>query len=112
MSYVRAFAVVSRYEFMFGGIFFLFVVSALASGHWDNLWHNAGLAGWGTVTWYLSHMIGSQVNCLADYELDRKYKVRVPQAVDRLGRNTIWGLILVESLLALLVTLHMVGLTG
>lgn len=112
MSYVRAFVSVNRLEFAPGGVFFLFVVSALASEYWARLWDNAVLIIWGTVVWYLSHAIGSQVNCLADYELDRQYKLRLAQAVDYLGRRVIWGLVLVESFLALLVTLHMVGLTG
>lgn len=109
---LRAFLSVSRYEFIAGGLFFLLVVSALALGTWNALWNNIHLVLWGSVMWYLSHMIGSQVNCLADYHLDQMYKKHLSAAVDRLGRVSIWICILAESILALAVTLYMANLTG
>jgi 4-hydroxybenzoate polyprenyltransferase len=97
---------------MVGGIFFLFTVSALATGTWTRLGASLAVVGWGIAVWYLSHLIGSQVNCVADNELDRTYKVRVATAVDRLGSPFIWGCIVVESILALLVAWYMARLTG
>ncbi len=112
MSVFRNFMVISRYEFMFGGVFFLLSVSFLGSGSWVRLKSKFILVVLGVIVWYLSHMIGSKVNCLADYELDRKYKVHLADAVDFLGRKTIWGVIIVESFLALFFTLVMVFLVG
>jgi 4-hydroxybenzoate polyprenyltransferase len=97
---------------MVGGIFFLFTVSALATGSWTQLGASLALVGLGTVVWYLSHLVGSQVNGIADEELDQAYKVRVAAAVDRLGSPLIWACIVVESILALLVVWYMARLTG
>ena len=112
MKRVADFFIVSRYEYMVGGIFFLFTVSALATGSWAQLRASLAIVGLGIVVWYLSHMIGSQINCVADNELDRTYKVRVAAAVDRLGSPFILGCIVVESVLALLVVWYMARLTG
>jgi 4-hydroxybenzoate polyprenyltransferase len=112
MQHVKDFLVVSRYEYMVGGVFFLFTVSALATGSWALFGASLALIAWGTAVWYLSHMVGSQINCVADNELDRTYKVRVAAAVDRLGSHFILGCIAVESVLALLVAWHMARLTG
>ncbi len=112
MQRVVDFLVVSRYEYMVGGIFFLFTVSALATGTWASFGASLAVVAWGTAVWYLSHLVGSQVNCIADKELDKTYKVRVAAAVDRLGSPFIWGCIFVESILALLVAWYMARLTG
>jgi 4-hydroxybenzoate polyprenyltransferase len=93
-------------------VFFLFIVSALASGSWAWMGQNLPLVSLGTLVWYLSHLIGSQVNCLADYELDKDYKVRLARSVDQLGSRTIWVLIIAESVLALLITVLMSRMTG
>jgi len=109
---VADFFIVSRYEYMVGGIFFLFTVSALATGSWAQFGASLALIGLGTAVWYLSHMIGSQINCVADNELDRTYKVRVAAAVDRLGSPFILGCIVLESVLAVLLVWYMARLTG
>jgi 4-hydroxybenzoate polyprenyltransferase len=97
---------------MVGGIFFLFTVSALATGTWAQLRASLALVALGTVVWYLSHLVGSQVNSVADVELDKTYKSWVAAAVDRLGSPFIWGCLIVESILALLVAWYMARLTG
>jgi 4-hydroxybenzoate polyprenyltransferase len=112
MTYVRAFFTVSRYEFMMGGVFFLFFVSALASRTWPQLQHNWPLIVLGTVVWYLSHLIGSQVNCLADYDTDWKYKRHLVTAVNRLGKRPIIVLIVAETLLAFVAATDISRLTG
>jgi len=112
MSRLRSYLLISRCEFMPGGIFFLFLVAALASGSWRILGAHAHLVLWGSAVWYLSHLIGSQVNCLADRDLDRDNKPKYANAVDQLGSRAIWSFIFAESLLALLVVVHMVRLTG
>ena len=35
-----------------------------------------------TAVWYLAYWICSQVNCIADYELDKTYKSRLPRSID------------------------------
>jgi 4-hydroxybenzoate polyprenyltransferase len=51
--------------------------------------------------WYLAYWISSQVNCIADYELDKHYKSRLPRSIDILnGPRTIWVIIAVESVVA------------
>jgi 4-hydroxybenzoate polyprenyltransferase len=112
MQRTKDFFIVSRYEYMVGGIFFLFTVSALATGSWALFGASLGLIAWGTAVWYLSHMVGSQINCVADRVLDQTYKVRVAAAVDRLGSPFILACIAVESVLALLVAWHMARMTG
>jgi 4-hydroxybenzoate polyprenyltransferase len=104
--------VVSRYEFAAGGLFFLFVVSALASRSWSEMWKNREVIACGSAVWFLSHMIGSQVNCLADLDLDRTYKKHLAQAVDLLGSRAIWLFLASESVLAFGLTIYMAGVTG
>ncbi len=112
MPYVRAFLVVSRCEFMVGGVFFLFFVSALASRTWAQLLQNMPLIALGSSVWYLSHLVGGQVNCLADYEYDKEYKSHLVKAVDRLGRPALIGLVAAESVAAFFLALMMARLTG
>ena len=112
MSALRAFLVVSRYEFMFGGVFFLMIVSILATGSWQRMADSGLLIGLGIALWYLSHMLASQVNCIADHSLDRVYKRHLAAAVDRLGIRRIWLFVWGESLLALACAAYMFALTG
>ena len=112
MKYLRAFLIVSRYEFMLGGVFFLFFVSALASKTWLQLRVNLPLIVLGSCVWFLSHLIGSQVNCLADYQIDLAFKQHLSTSVDRLGRRTIVFLLLIETALALACSIQITRMTG
>ena len=112
MPHIKAFLIVSRYEFAAGGIFFLLVVSALASRSWEAMWSNREVIGLGSLVWFLSHLIGSQVNCIADRDIDRVYKTRLAEAVDLLGVPTLWLLLVLESMLALVIAIYMARITG
>ena len=58
--------------------------------------------------WYLAYWICSQVNCIADYELDKRYKSRLPRAIDILkGPRTIWAIIAVESVVASAIVVYL-----
>src|SRR5215218_8841229 len=102
LTYIRAFLVVSRVEFMVMGIPVIALSALLAASRPNDLMgHGAVRLGLLTAMWYLAYWISSQVNCLADYELDKRYKSRLPQAIDILkGPRTIWAMIAVETLVA------------
>ncbi len=112
MSNTRAFLTITRCEFLVGGVFFLFVVSALASGNWGQLRANIFIIICGIVVWCFSHMIGSQINCLADRDLDKEHKAKLFQSVNYLGQRKIWTFICIESIVAFLCTIYMAVLTG
>jgi hypothetical protein len=78
-------------------------ISALlaASRPYDLMGDNAVRLVLLTTVWYLAYWISSQVNCIADYELDKHYKSRLPRSIDILnGPRTIWVIIAVESVVA------------
>ena len=102
MTKIRAFLVVSRVEFMVMGIPVIAISALLAASRPDDLMgYNAVRLGLLAALWYLAYWISSQVNCIADYELDKKYKSRLPQAIDILkGTRTIWLMITVETVVA------------
>jgi len=102
LTYIRAFLVISRVEFMVMGIPVIAISALLAASRPDDLTgDDAVRLGLLTALWYLAYWICSQVNCIADYELDKRYKSRLPQAIDILkGPRTIWAMIAVETLVA------------
>jgi 4-hydroxybenzoate polyprenyltransferase len=102
LTKIRAFLVVSRVEFMVMGIPVIAISALLAASRPDDLMgDNALRLGLLTAVWYLAYWISSQVNCLADYELDKRYKSRLPQAIDILkGPRTVWSMITVETVAA------------
>src|SRR5215210_1505286 len=102
LTKIRAFLVVSRVEFMVMGIPVITISALLAASRPDDLMGDGAVRlGLLTAVWYLAYWISSQVNCLADYELDKHYKSRLPRAIDILnGPRTIWVIIAVESVVA------------
>src|SRR5215213_7382755 len=102
LTYIRAFLVVSRVEFMVMGIPVIALSALLAASRPDDLMgYNAVRLGLLAALWYLAYWICSHVNCIADYELDKHYKSRLPRAIDILkGPRTIWAIIAVEIVVA------------
>jgi 4-hydroxybenzoate polyprenyltransferase len=102
LSKFWAFLVVSRVEFMVMGIPVIAIPALLAaSRHNDLIGDGAVRLGLLTAVWYLAYWISSQVNCLADYELDKTYKSRLPRAIDVLkGPRVIWLIVTVETVVA------------
>ena len=101
-SKVWAFLLVSRVEFMVMGIPVIAISALLAASRpYDLMGDNAVRLVLLTTVWYLAYWISSQVNCIADYELDKTYKSRLPRSIDILnGPRTIWVIIAVESVVA------------
>ena len=102
LSKIWAFLLVSRVEFMPMGIPIIAVSALLAASRPDDLiGDGAARLGLITVVWYLAYWVSSQVNCLADYELDKPYKSRLPRAIDILkGPRTLWLMIALETVVA------------
>jgi 4-hydroxybenzoate polyprenyltransferase len=109
LTKIRAFLVVSRVEFMVMGIPVIAISALLAASRSDDLMgYNAVRLGLLAALWYLAYWICSQVNCIADYELDKKYKSRLPQAIDILnGPRTVWAMIAVESVVASAIVVYL-----
>lgn len=65
------------------------------------------LSFWGGVVWFMGHWVGSSINCLADYPLDRldtQHKARLAKAIDEAGMRSILLVNLAETLLAIVVS--------
>jgi 4-hydroxybenzoate polyprenyltransferase len=65
------------------------------------------LSFWGLVVWLMGHWVGSSLNCLADYPIDRLdtgHKARLALAIDRTGVRPILLVNFVESLVATVVS--------
>ena len=109
LTYIRAFLVVSRVEFMVMGIPVIALSALLAASSPDDLMgYNAVRLGLLAALWYLAYWICSQVNCIADYELDKRYKSRLPRAIDILkGPRTIWAIIAVEIVVASAIVVYL-----
>jgi 4-hydroxybenzoate polyprenyltransferase len=107
-----ALLVLSRYEFMPGGVFFIFASAALALLRWSSLSQKLSLIAGGSAVWYLSHLVGSQVNCLADVEIDRSEKTRLSDAVRTFGAQPLVRVIEAEAAVTLALTVYMAADTG
>src|SRR5215217_4629643 len=109
LTYIRAFLVVSRVEFMVMGIPVIALSALLAASRPDDLMgDNAVRLGLLTTVWYLAYWICSQVNSIADYELDKTYKSRLPRSIDILkGPRTIWWMIVVETVVASAIVVYL-----
>jgi hypothetical protein len=82
LTKIRAFLVVSRVEFMGMGIPVIAISALLAASRPNDLMGDGAVRlGLLTAVWYLAYWISSQVNCIADYELDKHYKSRLPHSL-------------------------------
>ena len=101
-SKIWAFLLISRVEFMVMGIPVIALSALLAASRPSDLMGDGTVRlGLLTAVWYLAYWISSQMNCLADYELDKIYKSRLPRSIDILkGPTTIWSMITLETVVA------------
>jgi len=108
-SKIWAFLLVSRVEFMVMGVPVIAISALLAASRPNDLMgDNAVRLGLLTAVWYLAYWISSQVNCIADYELDKRYKSRLPRSIDILkGPRTIWLMITVETVVASAIVVYL-----
>jgi 4-hydroxybenzoate polyprenyltransferase len=109
LTKIWAFMLVSRVEFMVMGIPVIAISALLAASRANDLMGDGAVRlGLLTALWYLAYWICSQVNCIADYELDKTYKSRLPRSIDILkGPRTIWVMITVETLLASAIVVYL-----
>jgi 4-hydroxybenzoate polyprenyltransferase len=109
LSKIWAFLVVSRVEFMVMGLPVIAISALLAASRPNDLMGD-GVVRLGLLTalWHLAYWISSQVNCIADYELDKNYKSRLPRSIDILnGPRTIWWMITVEVVAASAIVVYL-----
>jgi 4-hydroxybenzoate polyprenyltransferase len=109
LTKIWAFLVVSRVEFMVMGIPVIAISALLAASRPNDLMGDGAVRlGLLTALWYLAYWISSQVNCIADYELDKHYKSRLPRSIDILkGPRTIWWMIAVEAVVASTIVVYL-----
>src|SRR5215203_4322163 len=109
LSKIWAFLVVSLFEFMKMGIPVIAISALLAASRPNDLMGDGAVRlGLLTAVWYLAYWISSQVNCLADYELDKTYKSRLPRSIDVLkGTRTIWLMITLETVVASAIVVYL-----
>ena len=109
LSKIWAFLLVSRVEFMVMGIPVIAVSALLAASRPNDLLGDGAVRlGLLTAVWYLAYWISSQVNCIADYELDKVYKSRLPRSIDILkGPRTIWLMITLETVVASAIVVYL-----
>jgi 4-hydroxybenzoate polyprenyltransferase len=109
LTYIRAFLVVSRVEFMVMGMPVIAISALLAASRPDDLMGDGAVRlGLLAAVWYLAYWISSQVNCIADYELDKTYKSRLPRSIDILkGPRTVWAMIAAEIVFASAIVVYL-----
>src|ERR687897_3434895 len=109
LSKIWAFLLVSRVEFMVMGIPVIAISALLAASRpYDLMGDNAVRLVLLTAVWYLAYWISSQMNCIADYELDKTYKSRLPRSIDILnGPTMVWWIITVETVIASAIVVYL-----
>jgi len=96
---LRGWWVTSRMEYLPDALVHvaLPLLLVLRQNHWSAQLFKLSLAG--LAVWLLGHWVGSSLNCLADYEVDRLdegHKARLAAAIDRAGARPILVLNVVE----------------
>lgn len=114
MNTLQALITVSRPQYLLVGYLFAVSYSAFACGSWVRLLANRDIILLGALLGGISHLLGSQINCLADVAIDRhhKHKCSLAAAVERLGARGLWTAFVVESIIALGLTIIIVIVVG
>ncbi len=102
---LRGWWVTSRMEYLPDALVHvaLPLLLVLRQQHWSAQLFKLSLAG--LAVWLLGHWVGSSLNCLADYDVDRLdegHKARLAAAIDRAGTRPILFVNLVEIAVATL----------
>jgi 4-hydroxybenzoate polyprenyltransferase len=98
VSFVR----MSRLPYLGAGIFFLFAVAAVGTGSWARMTAELPWILVGAGLWVFCHLVGSHINCLADVDVDRKFKQDLAASVDRLSPPVVIRLVALETAAATL----------
>lgn len=88
---------VCRPQFLVVGILFAVAYGAFAAGDWRRIGEFWAVIAAGGVLGAVSHAIGSQINCLRDRDLDRRYKTQLAAAVDRIGARRLALILALET---------------
>jgi 4-hydroxybenzoate polyprenyltransferase len=107
-SIARGWWVTSRMEYLPDALVHVALPLLLVLRHeqWSNQLLVLSLAG--LFIWLMGHWVGSSLNCLADYKVDRLdagHKSRLAGAIDQTGRRPILIVNLIEALMATFVSL-------
>ena len=99
--------VTSRMEFLGDSVVkvMLPLLLVLSHGRWRPEFFELSL--WVLVIWLLGHWVGSSINCLADYPVDRLdagRKSRLSSAIDRAGMRSLLLVNLAEAILATIIS--------
>lgn len=91
---ITQYFIISRWEYIPAGIPIVCIPTLLAISSFAEVSINITYLLAGALVWYLSHFLGSQANCLSDYELDKNYgragiiyKSGFPKAIDVIGKK-------------------------
>ncbi|HLP60632.1 MAG TPA: UbiA family prenyltransferase [Candidatus Deferrimicrobium sp.] len=95
---VKSFFVISRWEYLPSAINEVGIPALLALAAVPFSSYFLAMAAAGLWVWWGGHFIGSHINCLADYEVDKLYKKYLAAAVDDIGKTTIKKIIRYESI--------------
>lgn len=100
--------VTSRMEFLGDSVVKVMLPMLLVLRHesWSPRFYETGF--WVLVIWLFGHWVGSSINCLADYHVDRLdsgRKARLANAIDRAGVRPLLLVNLVEAVLATIISI-------
>lgn len=105
---IRGWWVTSRMEYLPDAVVHVMLPLLLVLRHETWSIEFLGLSSWGLLVWLMGHWVGSSLNCLADYNIDRLdvgYKDRLAKAIDRAGVRPLLWVNSAEILLATAVSL-------
>jgi 4-hydroxybenzoate polyprenyltransferase len=106
----RAVAAIRRVEFCIVELTIFSIPLLVVAGAASDFGRTAVLEG--ALMFFVLYAFGDMINCVADRELDRAYKVRLSRAVYRLGVRRVMVLIWVEALAGLALATHLALTTG
>ena len=113
MDLLKAYAFTTRLEYLPGEIPAAFVVLFLGTTTFSEMLSLRIVEG--LVVFLLLFTTGFAINALADIDIDRSYgtfKSDLPQAVERVGKKGMWTMIILETVAAVVLSLHITLLMG
>ncbi len=113
-SFWQDYRTLSRFEFLPGISVAILIGIFLAASTFSVLFDPALLAALaiGLVVFYLLFNVGFQCNCWADWKVDEAHKTHLATAVRSIGRDALLKLWVGHVVVAVLLTVLLVGLTG
>jgi len=106
------FIVAGRAEYLLADVIPYWMGVALASLSFEIILDNASIVGIGFCIILLIHYATVWINCVYDYEMDKKYKSRLSHAVDMVGRDMLLSFSILFILIATLLVTHISMILG